>query len=141
MAPQENTQLLNDSEIQDVERQRVRRVVRQKTESGRRGRRNVILTGLLAVALIWIGVSLTSVRTGSLPYNPVPTGGDDVYNSTSLPVVLWHGMGDSCCATWSIGALQKQIEAALPGNVHSCLVLLLHCASLVKPGVTDLLED
>ena len=139
MAPQEYTQLLKDSEIQDVERQRV---VRQTTESGRRGRRNVILTGLIAVALIWIGVSLTSVRTGSLPYNPVPTGGDDVYNSTSLPVVLWHGMGDSCCATWSIGALQKQIEAALPGNVqYSCLVLFVHCASLVKPGATNLLED
>jgi palmitoyl-protein thioesterase len=31
-------------------------------------------------------------------------------------VVMWHGMGDSCCATWSIGALQKQIQDALPGE-------------------------
>ena len=117
MAPQEYAQLSDRIQAQDVEHQRVQRVVPQQAESGRRGRRNVLLTGLLAVALVWIGYSLTSATSGSLPYNSLPTGGDDVYNSSSLPVVLWHGMGDSCCATWSIGALQKQIEQALPGDV------------------------
>ena len=33
-----------------------------------------------------------------------------------LPVVLWHGMGDSCCASFSIGAIQGAIEEALPGK-------------------------
>ena len=35
---------------------------------------------------------------------------------SSLPVVLWHGMGDSCCASFSIGAIQGAIEEALPGK-------------------------
>ena len=30
-----------------------------------------------------------------------------------LPVVLWHGMGDSCCASGSIGALKSLIEEKL----------------------------
>lgn len=36
-----------------------------------------------------------------------------------LPVVLWHGMGDSCCAPWSIGALKKTIEDKLGVYVYS----------------------
>ena len=31
------------------------------------------------------------------------------------PVVLWHGMGDTCCNPLSMGRIQKDIEAALPG--------------------------
>jgi palmitoyl-protein thioesterase len=31
------------------------------------------------------------------------------------PVVLWHGMGDTCCNPLSLGKIQKDIEAALPG--------------------------
>ncbi|XP_076296628.1 palmitoyl-protein thioesterase 1 [Lasioglossum baleicum] len=33
------------------------------------------------------------------------------------PVVLWHGMGDSCCFSFSLGAIKKLIEEKLPG-VH-----------------------
>lgn len=43
-------------------------------------------------------------------------------NGTSeyLPVVLWHGMGDSCCADYSIGAVKNHIQKLLPGVfVHS----------------------
>ena len=32
-----------------------------------------------------------------------------------VPVVLWHGMGDTCCNPLSLGKIQKDIEAALPG--------------------------
>lgn len=105
------------------------------TRSGRRGRRKAFLTGLAVVALVWLGYSVTSIRTEVPPYNPIPTGGDDVYNSSSLPVVLWHGMGDSCCATWSIGALQKQIEQSLPGDARSSSCRLhssLTCAQPTK---------
>jgi palmitoyl-protein thioesterase len=37
-----------------------------------------------------------------------------------LPVVMWHGMGDTCCNPLSLGRIQKIIEQALPGiHVHS----------------------
>ncbi|XP_053994405.1 palmitoyl-protein thioesterase 1 [Hylaeus volcanicus] len=32
----------------------------------------------------------------------------------STPVVLWHGMGDSCCFSFSLGALKKLIQTTLP---------------------------
>ena len=31
------------------------------------------------------------------------------------PTVLWHGMGDTCCYSFSMGRIQKMIEEALPG--------------------------
>jgi hypothetical protein len=31
----------------------------------------------------------------------------------SLPVVLWHGMGDSCCASYSIGKVASYISDQL----------------------------
>jgi hypothetical protein len=33
-----------------------------------------------------------------------------------LPVVLWHGMGDSCCGNHSIGAVAEKIRHTLPGK-------------------------
>lgn len=36
-----------------------------------------------------------------------------VRNDSSLPVVLWHGMGDSCCASYSIGYVAKLISDSL----------------------------
>ena len=37
-----------------------------------------------------------------------------------VPVVLWHGMGDSCCNPLSMGAIQKLIESHISGvYVHS----------------------
>jgi palmitoyl-protein thioesterase len=36
-------------------------------------------------------------------------------NATALPVVLWHGMGDSCCNPLSMGSIKKLIEKQLPG--------------------------
>eukprot|EP00771_Trimastix_marina_P003409 gnl/Trimastix_PCT/4665.p1 GENE.gnl/Trimastix_PCT/4665~~gnl/Trimastix_PCT/4665.p1 ORF type:complete len:331 (+),score=15.05 gnl/Trimastix_PCT/4665:95-994(+) len=32
-----------------------------------------------------------------------------------LPVVLWHGMGDSCCSPYSMGMIQSLIQKHLPG--------------------------
>ncbi|RUS20726.1 palmitoyl-protein thioesterase [Endogone sp. FLAS-F59071] len=46
-----------------------------------------------------------------------------IYVSFSLPpdtVVLWHGMGDSCCNPDSMGKIKSTIEDLLPGTyVHS----------------------
>ncbi|KAL4629423.1 palmitoyl-protein thioesterase 1 [Arapaima gigas] len=40
-----------------------------------------------------------------------PTGG----SNGSLPLVLWHGMGDSCCNPLSMGAIKKMVEEEIPG--------------------------
>ena len=32
----------------------------------------------------------------------------------SPPIVLWHGMGDSCCNPLSLGSIVKLIEKQLP---------------------------
>jgi len=38
----------------------------------------------------------------------------------TLPVVMWHGMGDTCCNPLSLGRIQKLIETHIPGiYVHS----------------------
>ncbi|XP_006867646.1 PREDICTED: palmitoyl-protein thioesterase 1 [Chrysochloris asiatica] len=34
---------------------------------------------------------------------------------TPLPLVLWHGMGDSCCNPLSMGAVKKMVEKKIPG--------------------------
>ncbi|XP_051157128.1 palmitoyl-protein thioesterase 1 [Leptopilina boulardi] len=36
-------------------------------------------------------------------------------DSPPLPVVLWHGMGDSCCFSFSLGAIKKILENEIPG--------------------------
>lgn len=35
-----------------------------------------------------------------------------------VPVVLWHGMGDSCCNPESMGAIKKLIEEQVGNNVY-----------------------
>ncbi|CAB3380702.1 Hypothetical predicted protein [Cloeon dipterum] len=36
------------------------------------------------------------------------------------PIVLWHGMGDSCCNPYSLGYFAKELEEDIPGvYVHS----------------------
>ncbi|PRW45157.1 Palmitoyl- thioesterase 1 [Chlorella sorokiniana] len=53
-----------------------------------------------------------------------------------LPVVLWHGMGDYCCADYSIGAVKELIEQELPGVfVHSINT------GLGATSVTDILSS
>uniref|UniRef100_A0A3B5MV60 Palmitoyl-protein thioesterase 1 n=1 Tax=Xiphophorus couchianus TaxID=32473 RepID=A0A3B5MV60_9TELE len=41
---------------------------------------------------------------------PVP----DTNNGT-VPLVLWHGMGDSCCNPLSMGSIKKMMEEEIPG--------------------------
>ncbi|KAK2506097.1 hypothetical protein MC885_012180 [Smutsia gigantea] len=35
--------------------------------------------------------------------------------ATPLPLVIWHGMGDSCCNPLSMGAVKKMVEKKIPG--------------------------
>ncbi|CAF1073186.1 unnamed protein product [Adineta steineri] len=41
--------------------------------------------------------------------------------SGSPPVVLWHGMGDSCCNPLSLGTITKLLKTQLPGSYVSSL--------------------
>lgn len=42
------------------------------------------------------------------------------YGNRSVPIVLWHGMGDSCCNPLSLGAFKETLEKHIPGvYVHS----------------------
>ena len=36
--------------------------------------------------------------------------------SDSSPIVLWHGMGDSCCNPLSLGSLIKLLNRQLPNS-------------------------
>jgi len=36
-------------------------------------------------------------------------------SATYRPVVLWHGMGDTCCYSFSMGYISGLIQSALPG--------------------------
>ncbi|XP_036371521.1 palmitoyl-protein thioesterase 1 [Megalops cyprinoides] len=41
--------------------------------------------------------------------------GSVVGSNTTVPLVMWHGMGDSCCNPLSMGAIKKMIEKEVPG--------------------------
>ncbi|XP_015203993.1 palmitoyl-protein thioesterase 1 [Lepisosteus oculatus] len=36
-------------------------------------------------------------------------------SNATVPLVLWHGMGDSCCNPLSMGAIKKMVEVKIPG--------------------------
>jgi len=39
------------------------------------------------------------------------------------PIVIWHGMGDTCCYSFSMGAVKKELERVLPGvYVYSVMI-------------------
>ena len=43
--------------------------------------------------------------------------------SSPFPVVIWHGMGDSCCNPLSMGTVKSMIEDEVPGiYVHSLMI-------------------
>ena len=34
------------------------------------------------------------------------------------PVVIWHGMGDNCCHSFSMGRIKELLEDNIKGNIH-----------------------
>ncbi|XP_030745828.1 palmitoyl-protein thioesterase 1 [Sitophilus oryzae] len=40
---------------------------------------------------------------------------DDPTPQQWTPIVMWHGMGDSCCFSFSMGAIKNKLNASLPG--------------------------
>lgn len=53
------------------------------------------------------------------PTQPPPSPRPQAPPPSALPVVLWHGMGDSCCAAGSMGAVKEMIEEELGVFVYS----------------------
>ncbi|KAJ1494241.1 Alpha/Beta hydrolase protein, partial [Baffinella frigidus] len=43
--------------------------------------------------------------------------------ATSTAVVLWHGMGDTCCLPFSMGAIEAMIVDAVPGAYVTSLMV------------------
>ncbi|XP_070508698.1 palmitoyl-protein thioesterase 1-like [Chironomus tepperi] len=44
--------------------------------------------------------------------------GKNVTDERYTPVVMWHGMGDSCCFVFSLGSLKKLIERTLDNRIY-----------------------
>lgn len=96
--------------------------------------------GLLALAILHAGPAFSSrllPRESAIKAPDIDTSDIDAYieelrtirerspaKTSKLPVVLWHGMGDSCCAPYSIGAVAKVIEARLGKRVQKTLSVL-----------------
>jgi len=39
------------------------------------------------------------------------------------PIVIWHGMGDTCCFSFSMGAVKNELQKVLPGvYVYSVMI-------------------
>ncbi|XP_072761876.1 palmitoyl-protein thioesterase 1 [Anoplolepis gracilipes] len=39
----------------------------------------------------------------------------DTKTDSSVPIVLWHGMGDSCCFSFSLGKIRDVLQNEIPG--------------------------
>ncbi|XP_040830224.1 palmitoyl-protein thioesterase 1 isoform X2 [Ochotona curzoniae] len=50
-----------------------------------------------------------------LPWSCAAWALGHVAPSAPLPLVIWHGMGDSCCNPLSMGAIKKMVEKKIPG--------------------------
>ena len=78
------------------------------------------VAGLICLG-VWVAAA-QGIRAMNRPYleaqqklRPAATNG----STSQLPVVLWHGMGDSCCADWSIGAVADHLRSTNPGRASS----------------------
>ncbi|XP_053313153.1 palmitoyl-protein thioesterase 1 [Spea bombifrons] len=56
------------------------------------------------------GLCLFVVCVAFVVGGPVLKNGGD-----PVPLVIWHGMGDSCCNPFSMGAIKKMVEEQIPG--------------------------
>jgi predicted HD phosphohydrolase len=65
-----------------------------------------------------------------LPFVRFPGLAQQGKNGGALPVVLWHGMGDSCCSLGSMGSIKKLIEDKL--GEHLCCFVLLSLVNAIQ---------
>ena len=77
----------------------------------------VMLAAVLALAALLLA-SAAGARPGPHPALLPPSLPPSLAARPPLPVVLWHGMGDSCCAPHSLGALASAIKKARGPGAH-----------------------
>jgi len=68
-----------------------------------------------AVALLLFNLSFCNIGCFSEKIDKERGG---YHNSSSVPVVLWHGMGDSCCNPLSMGSIKRLVEQKVGGGVY-----------------------
>lgn len=65
--------------------------------------------------------------------------------SNPIPIVLWHGMGDTCCNPMSLGKIKKILEENIPGVYVTSLKFGSNFAEDIKSGyfarVNSLIQD
>ncbi|TKR57537.1 hypothetical protein L596_030787 [Steinernema carpocapsae] len=72
-------------------------------------------SAVLIVALL----SAASTKSFNYYYETVQAGNE----SSATPVVLWHGMGDSCCNPISMGSIKRLFENTIIGVYVNSLML------------------
>nr|XP_032810041.1 palmitoyl-protein thioesterase 1 [Petromyzon marinus] len=88
---------------------------------------------LPALCATLLAVVLLSSR-GSSAFSLLPRTSPGGHNGSSVvPLVMWHGMGDSCCNPLSLGSVKKMIERKIP-NIY---VLSLKIGDSVLQDVTN----
>ncbi|XP_076055854.1 palmitoyl-protein thioesterase 1 isoform X6 [Oratosquilla oratoria] len=72
------------------------------------------------------------------------TAAQTVSNDT-LPLIIWHGMGDCCCNPFSMGHIKKIIEEHVPGIYVKSLMIGPNIAADIENGyfmnVNDQVKD
>ncbi|CEF62339.1 Palmitoyl-protein thioesterase 1 [Strongyloides ratti] len=63
------------------------------------------------------------------------------YKNVSTPVVIWHGMGDSCCNPISMGRVKSMIQKELPGTYVHSLMLGSNIATDTEHGFLGNMND
>jgi len=67
----------------------------------------------IILSFLLLFVHVTSANRINIQQYNKPEGSA---SSTNTPVVLWHGMGDTCCNPLSMGYIAEMITSALPGT-------------------------
>jgi len=66
-----------------------------------------------------LAIEAIPIRHGGIISGPI----DLNVASSPTPIVIWHGMGDTCCYSFSMGRIKSLLESAIPGvYVHSLMI-------------------
>ncbi|XP_029161583.1 palmitoyl-protein thioesterase 1 [Nylanderia fulva] len=71
--------------------------------------RNVKKWTINRTLCIFVVLTFLCVNTGRCLHE------EDGKTDSPVPIVLWHGMGDSCCFSFSLGKIQDVLQKEIPG--------------------------
>ena len=112
------------SEVSDVSQLYAMTSLTRGTNGRRFWREKSVSCCLLAITLC-CGMCTVASELISFPGQKLQLLDDVIFRSLgvnidgSLPVVLWHGMGDSCCSSYSIGGVSEFISDQLGAHPPS----------------------